>query len=145
MLKVLLINGPNINLLGSREPEFYGNQNLKEAINKVNEVASKNGIRIENYQSNHEGNIIDFIHSHQDARYTIINPGGLGHTSVSLRDALLAAKIPFIEVHISNTYKRENFRHHSYLSDKADGIIIGCGVEGYILAMQLVINKTKVK
>ncbi|MGK0291087.1 MAG: 3-dehydroquinate dehydratase-2 [bacterium] len=139
--KLLLINGPNLNLLGTREPEVYGSETLKDVEERVNTLVSKYDIQLLPFQSNHEGQIIDVIHEHRNADYLIINPGGLTHSSVALRDAILGVELPFIEVHISNIHARENFRHHSYLSDVASGVIVGCGVYGYTLASQLVITK----
>jgi 3-dehydroquinate dehydratase-2 len=136
-LKVLVLQGPNLNLLGEREPGQYGLETLEVVHLRLQEKADEIGLELEFVQSNHEGFLIDRI---QDARMEtfsgiIINPGGLTHTSVSLRDSLAAVKIPFIEVHISNIYTREEFRHHSYLSPIASGIIAGLGVYGYTLAL----------
>ncbi|PCI29248.1 MAG: type II 3-dehydroquinate dehydratase [SAR324 cluster bacterium] len=136
--KILLVNGPNLNLLGQREPGIYGSKNLKDIEADLLLFFEKQGFELHCYQSNHEGKIIDFIHDQQDADYLIINPGGLTHTSVALRDALSGTKIPFIEVHISNIHAREEFRHHSFLSAIAQGTIVGCGVYGYNLAAELI-------
>lgn len=135
--RVLIINGPNLNLLGIREPHIYGNTTLKDIENQLNQDAKRLGIEPIFYQSNHEGNLIDKIQEHFNNPYDgiIINPGGFTHTSVALRDALLSVNVPFIEVHISNIYAREPFRHHSYLSDKALAVISGMGVLGYRLAL----------
>ncbi|MDH5560240.1 MAG: type II 3-dehydroquinate dehydratase [Deltaproteobacteria bacterium] len=140
-IKILLINGPNLNLLGTREPDVYGKIDLNKVESQLKTTAQNKGYELTCHQSNHEGSIIDFIHENKLADYLIINPGGLTHTSVSLRDALSAVKIPFIEVHISNTHAREEFRHRSYLSGLASGIIIGCGIEGYGLALDLIIRR----
>jgi 3-dehydroquinate dehydratase II len=138
---VLLINGPNLNLLGTREPSVYGTSSLASIEADLGRFFEDRGGRLTAFQSNHEGAIIDHLHQHRGADYLIINPGGLTHTSVALRDALAATAIPFIEVHISNTQARESFRHHSYLSAIAAGLIIGCGVYGYRLAAELIIHR----
>lgn len=141
--KLLLLNGPNLNLLGTREPEVYGHTTLADIENKAVAQAQALGASLEAFQSNHEGALIDRIHAARleaiDA--IVINPGGLTHTSVALRDALAGVAIPFIEVHISNIYKREAFRHHSFLSDIAVGTICGLGVDGYRLAIDFALNK----
>ncbi|MFN3604972.1 MAG: type II 3-dehydroquinate dehydratase [Leptonema sp. (in: bacteria)] len=136
-IRILVLNGPNLNLLGLREPEIYGKDTLETLEEQLKQDAIRNNIEIEFFQSNYEGAIIEKIHSHFQKRYDgiIINPGGLTHTSVSLRDALLAVKIPFIEVHISNIYAREEFRQHSFLSDKALAVITGLGLMGYRFAL----------
>lgn len=135
--KLLLLNGPNLNLLGTREPATYGATTLAEIEAAAQEQAKTAGAELSFFQSNHEGALIDRIHAarneHVDA--IIINPGGLTHTSVALRDALAGVAIPFIEVHISNVHQREAFRHHSYLSAIAKGVICGLGTEGYRLAI----------
>lgn len=144
MLSVLVINGPNLNLLGSREPEVYGADTLDDIALRLTQQASKHDIRINFMQSNHEGEILDAIHQSRDSvDHIIINPGAFTHTSVALRDALLGCAIPFIEVHISNTHKREAFRHHSYLSDIAEGVILGLGTVGYELALSAIIHTKK--
>jgi 3-dehydroquinate dehydratase-2 len=135
--RILILNGPNLNLLGIREPHIYGNTTLKDLENQLNIDAERLGVELIFYQSNHEGNLIDKIQEHFQNSYDgiIINPGGLTHSSISLRDALLSVNVPFIEVHISNIYARESFRHHSYFSDKALAIISGMGILGYRLAL----------
>ena len=140
-MKILLINGPNLNLLGKREPEIYGKKTLTDIEKEIEKLISEKSYELICFQSNHEGGLIDFLHDNVNADYAIINPGGLSHTSISLRDALIGTAIPFIEVHISNIHAREEFRHHSYLSDIADGIIVGCGTEGYRLAAELIIKR----
>ncbi|NHB77537.1 type II 3-dehydroquinate dehydratase [Rhodobacter calidifons] len=134
---VTLLNGPNLNLLGLRQPEIYGRETLADVAAKVSELAEDLGLRIRALQSNHEGQLVDWIH---EARGTsagiIINPGAYSHTSVAILDALHAYEGPVIEVHISNIHKREAFRHHSYVSARADGVIAGCGTEGYLLALR---------
>ncbi len=139
--KILLINGPNLNLLGKREPEIYGHQTLKDIETDLVKLFSEQGFELLPFQSNHEGKIIDFIQSNHDADYAMINPGGLTHTSVSLRDVLAGTNVPFIEIHISNIHAREEFRHHSYLSAIADGVIVGCGIKGYFLAAELICTR----
>jgi len=135
--RILILNGPNLNLLGIREPHIYGKTTLKDLENQLSIDAKHLGVEVEFFQSNHEGNLIDKIQEHFQNSYDgiIINPGGLTHTSVALRDALLSVSVPFIEVHISNIYSREPFRHHSYLSDKALAVISGMGILGYRLAL----------
>lgn len=141
MAQFLLVNGPNLNLLGSREPERYGATTLAEIETDLSARAERSGHRLACFQSNHEGQIVDRIHeaASEDVARILINPGALTHTSVSLRDALLAVAIPFIEIHISNVHAREAFRRHSYLSDIATGTIAGLGVVGYRLALDAAI------
>ncbi|BBB62820.1 3-dehydroquinate dehydratase [Undibacterium sp. KW1] len=135
--KLLLLNGPNLNLLGTREPATYGATTLAEIEAAAQEQAKTAGAELSFFQSNHEGALIDRIHAARNEQVDaiIINPGGLTHTSVALRDALAGVAIPFIEVHISNVHQRESFRHHSYLSAIAKGVICGLGTEGYRLAI----------
>lgn len=135
--KLLLLNGPNLNLLGSREPATYGATTLAEIEAAAQAQAQAAGAELAFFQSNHEGALIDRIHAAQKEQVDaiIINPGGLTHTSVALRDALAAVAIPFIEVHISNVHQREAFRHHSFLSAIAKGVICGLGTDGYRLAI----------
>lgn len=135
--KLLLLNGPNLNLLGTREPATYGATSLAEIEAAAQEQAKTAGAELSFFQSNHEGALIDRIHAARNEQVDaiIINPGGLTHTSVALRDALAGVAIPFIEVHISNVHQREAFRHHSYLSAIAKGVICGLGTEGYRLAI----------
>ncbi|GHJ85414.1 hypothetical protein NliqN6_1816 [Naganishia liquefaciens] len=132
-LNLLLINGPNLNLLGTREPSVYGSQTLDDVHKLAQQTAAKYEVNVMTFQSNHEGAIIDRIHRAREegVKGILINPGALTHTSVGLRDALLGVSIPFIEIHISNPHSRESFRHHSYLSDKAIAVIAGLGVTGY--------------
>lgn len=140
---ILLVNGPNLNLLGTREPEVYGPTTLSDIERAATEQAAATGARLISFQSNHEGALIDRIQAAKaegiDA--IVINPGGLTHTSISLRDALAAVAIPFVEVHISNIHQREAFRHHSYLSGIAVGVICGLGVDGYRAAIEFALKK----
>ena len=134
---ILLINGPNLNLLGTREPAVYGSETLEDIESAAQVQATAAGVRLNSFQSNHEGALIDRIHlaRNEGVDAIVINPGGLTHTSVALRDALAAVAIPFIEVHISNVHRRETFRQHSYLSDIAVGVVCGLGSEGYRAAI----------
>jgi len=133
---VLLLNGPNLNMLGKREPEIYGSLSLSNIIEDLNERALQLGIKLSHLQSNAEHELIDKIHqSFEKIDFININPAAFTHTSVALRDALLAVNIPFIEVHLSNVHARENFRQHSYLSDVAQGVICGLGPIGYGYAL----------
>lgn len=135
--RILLVNGPNLNLLGSREPEVYGTSTLADVERLTADAASALGFDVRAIQSNHEGVLIDAIHAaREDCAGIVINPGGLTHTSVVLRDALTGVSLPFAEVHISDVYAREEFRHHSYLHDVAAVRVIGRGVEGYADAVR---------
>lgn len=140
---ILLLNGPNLNLLGTREPEVYGNTTLADVEQAAVAQAMEAGATLTCFQSNHEGALIDRIHAARTEGIDgiIINPGGLTHASVALRDALAGVAIPFIEIHISNIHRREAFRHHSYLSDIAVGVICGLGVEGYRAAVSFAVKK----
>jgi len=136
MEKILIINGPNINMLGRREKDIYGDANYEELNEKLKENAGKLGMELDVFQSNHEGEIVDRIQTAVDEYPLIIlNAGAFTHTSIAIRDALLAADIPFIEVHISNVFSREEFRQVSYLSDIAEGVIAGFGAYSYFLAL----------
>jgi 3-dehydroquinate dehydratase-2 len=137
-LKLLVLNGPNLSLLGTREPGVYGTTTLAEVEKTLEGVAAERGASVECFQSNSEGALIDRIHAArtEGIAYIIINPGGLTHTSVALRDALAAVAIPFVEVHISNVHAREAFRRHSFLSELAQGVISGLGTSGYAYALQ---------
>ena len=136
MPTVLLLNGPNLNLLGSREPEIYGSTTLTDIETQVSYALRERKIECEAFQSNSEGKLIDWLHKQRDADFLLLNPGALTHTSVGLRDAVLAIEIPFLEIHLSNVHQREEFRHHSYFSDIAIGALVGLGVKGYLLATQ---------
>jgi 3-dehydroquinate dehydratase-2 len=142
-MKVLLINGPNLNLLGTREPATYGSATLADVDAMCRDEAGRLGLTLEAFQSNHEGALIDRIHAarHEGIGFMVINPGAFTHTSVALRDALAGVAIPFIEVHISNVHRREAFRHHSTLSDIAEGVIVGLGIDGYRLALQAIARR----
>ena len=137
MARILLVNGPNLNLLGQREPEIYGRVTLSEIEARLQKLATQLGHDLESMQSNHEGALIDAIHrARERVEFMLINPGGLTHSSVALRDAVLAVGIPFIEIHLSNVAAREPFRQHSYLADVAVGSIAGLGPIGYELALR---------
>jgi 3-dehydroquinate dehydratase-2 len=138
---ILVIQGPNLNLLGTREPEVYGTTTLKDIHQKLEDIAQAQSVDLNTYQSNHEGELIDRIQkAKQDGvNFIIINPGAFTHTSVALRDVLAGVAIPFIEIHLSNIHQREEFRKHSYLSDIATGVICGLGAIGYELALQAAI------
>ncbi len=140
--KILLINGPNLNLLGRREPEHYGQQTLAQIVESLTQQAAAEQVQLEHVQSNAEFELINAIHQ-TDANFIIINPAAFTHTSVALRDALLGVAIPFIEVHLSNVHARESFRHHSYFSDKALGVICGLGEQGYQYALSSAIARIK--
>ncbi len=138
MARLLLLNGPNLNLLGTREPQVYGAQTLAAIEQKAAAVAREAGHELLAFQSNAEHALIERIHQagREHIDFLVFNPGGFTHTSVALRDALLGVKLPFIEVHLSNTHARESFRHHSYFSDIAVGCIVGLGAVGYELAVR---------
>ena len=137
-MHVLVLHGPNLNLLGTREPAVYGSTTLDQINAELADIAAKAGAKFHSFQSNHEGALIDRIHAARldGTQAIVINPGGLTHTSVSLRDALAGVALPVVEVHISNVHKREEFRHHSYISGIAEGVIAGLGVQGYSAAMR---------
>lgn len=157
--RVLLINGPNLNLLGKREPHIYGTTTLPDVEAQAQSQAAALGVTLETFQSNHEGAIVDRIQeaagwgpnvaadAQQQAKVSaiVINPGAYTHTSVAIRDALAGVDIPFVEVHISNVHAREAFRHHSYLSDKAVAVVAGLGVFGYQAALEFVARHLKIK
>jgi len=142
-MKLLFMNGPNLNLLGTRDPEIYGRTTLKEVEARCREIAREAGCDLVAFQSNHEGALIDFLQQHRDARGAIINPGGLAHTSVVLRDAVADSPFPVVEVHISEIAAREEFRRKSYLTEVTESQIIGKGVAGYELALGWLIEETK--
>jgi len=138
MATILVLHGPNLNLLGSREPEIYGSDTLADINQRLTDQAQQAGHRLDAFQSNAEADLINRIHQARDEQvaFILINPAAFTHTSVAIRDALLGVDIPFIEVHLSNVHAREPFRHHSYLSDKAVGVICGLGARGYEFALQ---------
>ena len=138
---ILLLNGPNLNMLGVREPGHYGHLSLAEIERHLQQQAAKQQVALDCFQANSEEKLIEKIHqSFQKVDFIIINPAAYTHTSVALRDALLAVGIPFVEVHLSNIHKRELFRHHSYFSDVAESVICGCGAQGYDFALQFAVN-----
>ena len=143
MSKVLVINGPNLNLLGTREPEIYGATTLADVEAGLRAQGGQLGVEVLCFQSNHEGAIVDRIHAArtEGVAWILINPGAYTHTSVAIRDALAGVAIPFIEVHISNVHRREPFRHHSYLSDIAEAVMAGFGTAGYGLALQFIASR----
>lgn len=142
-MQILVLHGPNLNLLGSREPGVYGSRTLAQIDADLAEMAGKAGVRLESFQSNHEGALVDRIQAAGAAGidFIIINPAAYTHTSVAMRDALAAVALPFVEVHLSNIHKREAFRHHSFFSELAEGVICGLGARGYELALQYAIAK----
>ncbi len=141
MTKILVLHGPNLNLLGTREPEIYGADTLVAIDQNLLQMASQNGVELETFQSNLEGELVSRIQqaATDGIQFIIINPAAFTHTSIALRDAFLATKIPFVEVHLSNVFAREEFRSHSYLSDIALGIISGFGKNSYLLAFEAAI------
>ena len=142
MANILVLNGPNLNMLGVREPEHYGRASLDQIQNNLKQLAEQQGHALESLQSNAEHVLIERIHQayHDGVDFIIINPAAFTHTSVALRDALSAARIPFVEVHLSNVHAREEFRHHSFFSDLAIGVICGLGDQGYEFALQAAVK-----
>ncbi|HEY9017156.1 type II 3-dehydroquinate dehydratase [Thiomicrospira sp.] len=142
MSSILVINGPNLNMLGRREPLIYGRQTLADIIEELETIADDFAVRLWHFQSNAEHEIIERIHQAMDdgTEFIIINPAAFTHTSVAIRDALATVNLPFIEVHLSNVHKREDFRHHSYFSDLAVGVIAGLGSDGYRFALEAAIK-----
>ena len=140
--RILIIHGPNLDLLGTREPGIYGKESLPSINKNLSRIAKREGAVLETFQSNHEGALIERVHAAKKhgISWIIVNPGGLSHTSVALRDALAAVAIPFLEVHLSNIYSREPFRRHSYFSDLAAGTICGLGSRGYEFALQFALH-----
>jgi len=149
MSTIMVLNGPNLNLLGSREPAQYGYETLADVEVMCRDAASTLGYEIDFRQSNHEGVLIDYIHEagrrikEGDVLGVVFNPGAYTHTSIALHDAIKGAEVPVIEVHISNVHAREAFRHHSYISPVAAGIVVGMGVQGYVLGIQGLVHKLK--
>jgi len=142
-VKLLVLHGPNLNLLGTREPNFYGRATLSDINLALARRAAVVGAELESFQSNHEGALIERVHAarEQGVRFIILNPAAYTHTSVALRDAMAATAIPFIEVHLSNVHAREDFRHRSFFSDLAIGVISGLGSEGYLLALEYLLGQ----
>ncbi len=142
---ILVLHGPNLNLLGARERRIYGAENFQSINQRLSRMARRQGAALEVFQSNHEGALIERVQGAKRQRisWIIVNPGGLTHTSVALRDAFAAVRIPFIEVHLSNIYSREPFRRHSYFSDLAVGTICGLGSRGYDLALQFALQESR--
>ena len=139
--KILVIHGPNLNLLGKREPEIYGKDTLADIDEKITQKAEELSLSVETFQSNHEGALIDRIQqAAEDCSGIVINPGAYTHTSIALLDALLAVGLPVIEVHLSNIHRRESFRQHSYTAAAATGIIAGLGAKGYLLALEAMVG-----
>ncbi len=146
-MQILVLHGPNLNLLGSREPGVYGSHTLAQIDADLAEMAAKAGFTLESFQSNHEGALVDRVQAagREGCRYIVINPAAYTHTSVAIRDALAAVAVPFVEVHLSNIHKREAFRQHSFFSAIADGVICGLGAQGYQLALSYVFEKLRDK
>ena len=143
MKNILVVHGPNLNLLGTREPDIYGAQTLADINAHLQSIASEVGVKLTAFQSNHEGEIVEAIHqarTQYDA--IIINPAAFTHTSVAIRDAVAGVDIPFVEVHLSNVHQREAFRHHSYFSDLAVGVVCGLGAYGYEAALRFLVQKS---
>lgn len=142
MKKILLLNGPNLNMLGKREPHIYGAQTLVGIEQHLTQLAAEKGVQLDCFQSNSEEALINRIHqAFKQVDFILINPAAFTHTSVALRDALLSVAIPFVEVHLSNVHAREPFRHHSYLSDVAKGVICGLGAKGYEYALDFAVEQ----
>ena len=134
---VFILNGPNLNLLGQRQPDIYGHDTLDDVMRACSDMAEELGLTVRCLQSSHEGQLIDWIHeARMQASAVVINAGAYTHTSIAILDALNAFDGPVIEVHISNIHQREAFRQHSYISQRADGVIVGCGTQGYVLALR---------
>jgi 3-dehydroquinate dehydratase-2 len=144
-MQILVLHGPNLNLLGTREPEVYGATTLEQINSELTAYAASRGAVLSAFQSNHEGALVDRVHAARTdgTSFIVINPGAYTHTSVALRDALAGVAIPFIEVHLSNVHRREPFRHHSYFSDIAEGVIVGLGAVGYRLALEAGLDRLR--
>ena len=142
-MNVLVLHGPNLNLLGTREPAVYGSTTLPDIDRELQQIAKEAGATLQSLQSNHEGVLIDRVHAARTdgTDFIVINPGAFTHTSVALRDAIAGVAIPFVEVHLSNVHRREAFRHHSYFSDLAEGVIVGLGAQGYSLALKFALSR----
>ncbi|MBD3821350.1 type II 3-dehydroquinate dehydratase [Hydrogenovibrio sp. JE_KL2] len=145
MANILVLNGPNLNMLGKREPEHYGRQTLSDIIEELETLADEYEVRLHHFQSNAEHELVERVQEALDEKidFILINPAAFTHTSVALRDAMATVKIPFIEIHLSNIHKREDFRQHSFFSDLAEGVIAGLGPIGYQLALAAAVEKLK--
>ena len=143
--RILVLHGPNLNLLGTREPDVYGRTALADIHSAMDARARADGVIVESFQSNHEGQLIDRVQAAavEGVDYIIINPAGYTHTSIALRDALMAVMIPYVEVHLSNIHAREPFRQHSYFSDRAAGVISGLGAYGYMAALEFALTQLR--
>lgn len=143
MTRLLVLHGPNLNLLGTREPGVYGNVTLQQIDEALVERAKLAGVELATFQSNHEGQIVDRIHAAraEGVEFVLINPAAYTHTSVAIRDALKGVDIPFVEIHLSNVHRREPFRHHSYFSDVAEGVVCGFGWKGYLYALEFALDR----
>lgn len=139
---ILVLHGPNLNMLGTREPGIYGHQTMADINARLSQICVEQAAGCTVFQSNHEGELVDRIQAarHDETEFIIINAGAYTHTSIAIRDALAAVRLPFVEVHLSNVYQREPFRHHSYLSDQAQGVIAGLGVYGYEAALRYALD-----
>ncbi|WP_018912340.1 type II 3-dehydroquinate dehydratase [Thiomonas sp. FB-6] len=145
--RIAVVHGPNLNLLGSREPQVYGSTTLAQIDEALRRLGEELGVQVDCFQSNHEGALVERIHAaaRDGTRFVLINPAAYTHTSVALRDALAGVSLPFVEVHLSNVYRREKFRHHSYFSDLAEAVISGCGALGYSLALRFAVERLMTK
>jgi 3-dehydroquinate dehydratase-2 len=141
--RISVVHGPNLNLLGTREPQVYGSTTLAQIDEGLRRLGDELGVQVECFQSNHEGALVERIHAaaRDGTRFVLINPAAYTHTSVALRDALAGVALPFVEIHLSNVYRREKFRHHSYFSDLAEAVISGCGAMGYSLALRFAVER----
>jgi 3-dehydroquinate dehydratase-2 len=143
MTRLLVLHGPNLNLLGTREPGVYGNMTLQQIDAALADRAKQAGVELATFQSNHEGELVDRIHAAhaEQVEFILINPAAYTHTSVAIRDALKGVDIPFVEIHLSNVHRRESFRHHSYFSDVAEGVVCGFGWKGYLFALEFALDR----
>jgi 3-dehydroquinate dehydratase II len=143
MTRLLVLHGPNLNLLGTREPGVYGNVTLAQIDAALADRAKQAGVELTTFQSNHEGELVDRIHAAraEQVEFILINPAAYTHTSVAIRDALKGVDIPFVEIHLSNVHRREPFRHHSYFSDVAEGVVCGFGWKGYLFALEFALDR----
>jgi 3-dehydroquinate dehydratase-2 len=143
MARILVLNGPNLNLLGTREPEIYGSDSLADIVGRLAKIAASRGVELVDFQSNAEHELVGRVHAAkgQGIDAIVLNPGAFSHTSIALRDAVLGVGLPIFEVHLSNVYRRETFRHHSYFSDIAAGVVVGLGPLGYELALEAALRR----